>query len=88
MFMPFTFSITDGIGLGFLGFTIARAAQGRAREIHPFMWIASVLFVLYFAGADPPGHVRLDLSATGGRASRSVPVHYADRRCARSVQLR
>ena len=49
MFMPFTFSITDGIGMGFLAFTVARTAQGRAREIHPFMWIASAMFVLYFA---------------------------------------
>ena len=49
MFMPFTFSITDGIGMGFLGYTVARTAWGRAREIHPFMWVASVLFVLYFA---------------------------------------
>ena len=49
MFMPFAFSITDGIGMGFLAYTIARTAQGRAREIHPFMWLASAMFVLYFA---------------------------------------
>jgi AGZA family xanthine/uracil permease-like MFS transporter len=48
MFMPFTFSITDGIGIGFLAFTLARAAQGRARDVHPFMWIASAAFLLYF----------------------------------------
>jgi AGZA family xanthine/uracil permease-like MFS transporter len=48
MIMPFTFSITDGIGMGFLAFTVARTAQGRAKDVHPFMWIASVMFVLYF----------------------------------------
>ena len=48
MFMPFTFSITDGIGMGFLAFVTARAAQGRAREVHPFMWLASAAFLLYF----------------------------------------
>ena len=48
MFMPFTFSITDGIGIGFLAFVVARAAQGRAREVHPFMWLASAMFLLYF----------------------------------------
>ena len=48
MFMPFTFSITDGIGIGFLAFVVARAAQGRARDVHPFMWIASAAFLLYF----------------------------------------
>jgi AGZA family xanthine/uracil permease-like MFS transporter len=48
MFMPFTFSITDGIGIGFLAYVVARAAQGRAREVHPFMWVASAMFLLYF----------------------------------------
>ena len=48
MFMPFTFSITDGIGIGFLAYVVARAAQGRGREVHPFMWIASSAFLLYF----------------------------------------
>ncbi|HUH14802.1 MAG TPA: hypothetical protein VM184_08440, partial [Gaiellaceae bacterium] len=48
MIMPFTFSITNGIGMGFLAFVVARAAQGRSREVHPFMWIASAAFLLYF----------------------------------------
>jgi AGZA family xanthine/uracil permease-like MFS transporter len=48
MIMPFTFSITNGIGMGFLAFVVARAAQGRSREVHPFMWIASAAFFLYF----------------------------------------
>jgi len=48
MFMPFTFSITDGIGMGFLAFTLARTAQGRAKDVHPFMWVASAMFLLYF----------------------------------------
>jgi len=48
MIMPFTFSITDGIGIGFLAFAVIRTAQGRARDLHPFMWIASVAFLLYF----------------------------------------
>jgi len=48
MIMPFTFSITDGIGIGFLTYAVVRAAQGRARDLHPFMWIASAAFLLYF----------------------------------------
>ena len=48
MIMPFTFSITDGIGFGFLAYVIVRAAQGRVKDIHPFMWIASTAFLLYF----------------------------------------
>jgi len=48
MIMPFTFSITDGIGFGFLAYVLVRAAQGRFREVHPFMWLASIAFLLYF----------------------------------------
>jgi adenine/guanine/hypoxanthine permease len=48
MIMPFTFSITDGIGMGFLAYVVVRAAQGRFRDVHPFMWIASAAFLLYF----------------------------------------
>ena len=48
MIMPFTFSITDGIGMGFLAYVVVRAAQGRSRDVHPFMWIASAAFLLYF----------------------------------------
>ncbi len=49
MFMPFTFSITDGIGVGFLAYVLVRAAQGRVKDVHPFMWVASAAFLLYFA---------------------------------------
>jgi len=48
MIMPFTFSITDGIGMGFLAYVVVRAAQSRFRDIHPFMWLASAAFFLYF----------------------------------------
>ncbi|MGH3133678.1 MAG: NCS2 family permease [Gaiellaceae bacterium] len=46
--MPFTFSIADGIGFGFIAFVVVRAAQGRWRDVHPFMWVASGAFALYF----------------------------------------
>jgi AGZA family xanthine/uracil permease-like MFS transporter len=48
MVMPFTFSIADGIGFGFVAYVVVRAAEGRSREVHPFMWIASAAFALYF----------------------------------------
>jgi AGZA family xanthine/uracil permease-like MFS transporter len=48
MIMPFTFSITNGIGMGFIAFVVVRAAQGRSKDVHPFMWIASSAFLLYF----------------------------------------
>ena len=48
IFMPLAFSITDGIGMGFIAFVVARAAQGRSKDVHPFMWLASSAFLLYF----------------------------------------
>jgi AGZA family xanthine/uracil permease-like MFS transporter len=48
MVMPFTYSITNGIGFGFLAYVLVRAARGEARQVHPFMWIASAAFALYF----------------------------------------
>jgi AGZA family xanthine/uracil permease-like MFS transporter len=48
MVMPFSFSIADGIGFGFLAYVVVRAAQGRWRDVHPFMWLASAFFALYF----------------------------------------
>jgi AGZA family xanthine/uracil permease-like MFS transporter len=48
MVMPFTFSIADGIGFGFIAYVVVRAAEGRAREVHPFMWVASAAFALFF----------------------------------------
>jgi AGZA family xanthine/uracil permease-like MFS transporter len=48
IFMPLTYSITNGIGFGFIAYTLIRAAQGRWREVHPFMWLVSAAFMLYF----------------------------------------
>ena len=46
--MPFSYSITNGIGAGFIAYLVVRLARGRVREIHPLMWGASLLFVIYF----------------------------------------
>jgi adenine/guanine/hypoxanthine permease len=48
MIMPFTWSITNGIGFGFIAYTVVRVAQGRWREVHPFMFAAAGAFTLYF----------------------------------------
>jgi len=46
--MPFTYSITVGIGAGFIAYVLLKVAKGKAREVHLLMWISSVLFVIYF----------------------------------------
>jgi adenine/guanine/hypoxanthine permease len=48
MVMPFTYSITNGIGFGFITYTVICAARRDWKRIHPFMWIVSAAFVLYF----------------------------------------
>jgi len=47
--MPFTYSIANGIGAGFVSFVVLRLAVGRVREIHPLLWAIAAAFVLYFA---------------------------------------
>jgi AGZA family xanthine/uracil permease-like MFS transporter len=46
--MPFTYSITDGIGAGFVSWVLIKLAQGKARQIHPLMWAVSAAFLIYF----------------------------------------
>jgi adenine/guanine/hypoxanthine permease len=46
--MPFTFSITNGIGAGFVSYAVIKLVSGRAREVHPLLWVVAGLFVAYF----------------------------------------
>jgi AGZA family xanthine/uracil permease-like MFS transporter len=48
MVMPFAFSITDGIGFGFIAYVLIRIAQGEWRRVHPLMLAAAAAFTLYF----------------------------------------
>ncbi|MEV5343316.1 NCS2 family permease [Streptomyces sp. NPDC052676] len=47
--MPFTYSITNGIGAGFLAYVVIQTVLGRAREVHWLLWGTSALFLVYFA---------------------------------------
>lgn len=47
-FMPFAYSISVGIGVGFIAYALIRIAKGEAKRIHPLMWLVSILFVVYF----------------------------------------
>ncbi|CAL9571471.1 hypothetical protein SUDANB70_04871 [Streptomyces sp. enrichment culture] len=47
--MPFTYSITNGIGAGFLAHGVVKTVLGRAREVHWLLWGTSALCVVYFA---------------------------------------
>ena len=47
--MPFTYSITAGIGAGFVTYVFIKLIRRKARAIHPLMWVVAILFVVYFA---------------------------------------
>ena len=47
--MPFTYSITNGIGAGFVTYTFIKLIRGKAHELHGMMVTAAVAFVIYFA---------------------------------------
>jgi len=50
--MPFTYSITNGIGAGLVSYALLKATQGRAREVSPLLCVNAALFLLCF-GIDP-----------------------------------
>ncbi len=43
--MPFTYSIANGIMFGILFFVIIRIFQGKAKDVHPILWISGLLFI-------------------------------------------
>lgn len=47
--MPFTYSITNGIGAGMVSYVAIKIAQGKSKEISGLLWIIAAAFVIYFA---------------------------------------
>ncbi|MDX1886787.1 NCS2 family permease [Mycolicibacterium sp. 120270] len=47
--MPFSYSIANGIGVGFIAWVVVRSAAGKWREISPLLWIVAAGFAVYFA---------------------------------------
>jgi AGZA family xanthine/uracil permease-like MFS transporter len=47
--MPLSYSIANGIGVGFISWVVLRTAAGRGREISPLLWVVAAGFLLYFA---------------------------------------
>jgi AGZA family xanthine/uracil permease-like MFS transporter len=47
--MPYTWSITNGIGAGFVAFVAIKLFTGRAAAVHPLLYVAAAAFVVYFA---------------------------------------
>jgi len=46
--MPFTYSISNGIGGGIIVYVVIKMAKGKFREVHPLLYGVAALFVIYF----------------------------------------
>ena len=46
--IPMTYSITNGIGFGFISYILIMLFMGRVKEIKPLMWVAALAFLLMF----------------------------------------
>jgi AGZA family xanthine/uracil permease-like MFS transporter len=46
--MPFTYSITNGVGAGFIAYTAIKVMQGKFRDVHPLMYVVTAGFLFYF----------------------------------------
>jgi len=46
--MPFTYSIANGIAVGFVFYVIMKLTKGKAKDIHPIMYIVTALFIANF----------------------------------------
>ena len=47
--MPLTYSISNGIGFGFIAFTLIKLFSGKGREVHWLMYLVSFAFAVDFA---------------------------------------
>ena len=47
--MPFAYSISDGIGFGFIAYTIIKVCRGKAKEVPLLMYAISIPFILMYA---------------------------------------
>ena len=47
-FMPFGYSVSVGIGVGFVTYAVIQLVKGKAAKVHPLMWVVASLFIIYF----------------------------------------
>ncbi|HYE11079.1 MAG TPA: NCS2 family permease, partial [Patescibacteria group bacterium] len=47
-FMPFTYSITTGVAAGFIFYCISKLVKGKAKDVHPILYIVTGLFILSY----------------------------------------
>jgi AGZA family xanthine/uracil permease-like MFS transporter len=47
--MPLTYSITNGVGAGFIAYSLLKFAAGKSKDVSWPMWAATIAFAIYFA---------------------------------------
>ena len=50
LMMPLSFSITDGIGFGFISFAFLKLVTGRRKEVHPIIYYFALFFIACYIG--------------------------------------
>ena len=48
VFMAFSYSISYGIAAGFIMYCLVMTCKKRAKDVHPMLWVVSLLFILDF----------------------------------------
>ncbi len=48
LIMPVTYSISNGIAAGFIFYVITKLVRGKAKQVHPLLYVFSALFLVYF----------------------------------------
>ena len=46
--VPFTYSISNGVGFGFIAYVLVAAVTGKLKKVKPLMWVAFLAFIVYF----------------------------------------
>jgi len=46
--MPFTYSIATGVAAGFIFYVVVKIVKGKAKEVHPIMYIVTALFIIKY----------------------------------------
>jgi len=48
LFMAIGYGISNGIAAGFIFYAISKICKGKAKEVHPLLYVFAVLFIVYF----------------------------------------
>jgi adenine/guanine/hypoxanthine permease len=48
VFMALAYSISYGIGVGFIFYTLTKVVTGKVKEVHPILWVSTALFIINF----------------------------------------